>query len=434
MKLALLALVGCTEPLGEAEQATTVCAQHADGVHGMDVSSYETSIDWPTAKAAGIEFAFIRVSDGLQYHDPKFATYWAGAAAAGVYRGAYQFFRPDQDPIAQADYMLAQLGPHTKWDLPPAIDVEVTDGMAPADVAAAVRAWVAHVEAAIGRPPIIYAGYYSWQDYVGDANLTAYPLWHAQYTSAACPNIPTPWTRWTIWQYSSTGTVPAVLGEATDLDVFDGSLDDLAAFAAAAPPACGTISADGGLVDDADACFGAGGPAATLRHATDAGQGGSLTWTKTTTSDLAGNFGTWSLSLAEAGHYRVEVSTPAPYALSKDARYRVRAGGVEQDVAIDQSAGAWQALGDFAFAAGGDQFVQLDDNTGESGMQLVFDAVRLTRLDRDVPIPAPVPDPAPTPAMTPDGGGCSTSSSSSSSLVCALALLRLRRRRPSSAP
>jgi len=435
MKLVALLLVGCTistSEVGTSEQATTVCALHPTTVHGMDVSSYETSIDWPTAKASGIDFAFIRVSDGLHYHDPKFATYWQGAAAAGVYRGAYQFFRPDQDPVAQADYLLSQLGPHTPWDLPPAIDVEVTDGMAPEDVAAAVRIWIAHVEAAIGRPPIIYAGYYSWQDYVGNANLTAYPLWHAQYTTAPCPNIPTPWTRWTIWQYSSTGTVPKVVGEATDLDEFDGTLDDLAAFAAGPPPACGTIAADGGTVDDRDACFAAGGPATTLRHASDAGQGGSLTWTKTTASDLPGNFGTWSLSLAEAGHYRVEVSTPAAYAQSTDARYHLRAGGVEQDIAIDQSAvDGWQRLGDLAFDAGGDQFVQLDDNTGESGKQLVFDAVRLTRLDRVAPAPEPEPLPAPVPTDH-DSGGCATSSSSS--LLCALALLGLRRRRPSSAP
>ena len=108
----LLLLAGCApgpSPESTVAQATTVCSG-ADVVHGMDVSSYETSIDWPTAKAAGIEFAFIRASDGLQYRDPKFATYWAGARAAGVMRGAYQFFRPTQDPIAQADLLLAAIG------------------------------------------------------------------------------------------------------------------------------------------------------------------------------------------------------------------------------------------------------------------------------------------------------------------------------------
>src|SRR4051812_25122838 len=112
MKLAMaIALCGCaTDDLASTEQATTVCGGGAT-VQGMDVSAYETSIDWPTAKAAGIDFAFIRATDGTQYLDPQFATYWAGARDAGVIRGAYQFFRPAEDPIAQADLLLATIGP-----------------------------------------------------------------------------------------------------------------------------------------------------------------------------------------------------------------------------------------------------------------------------------------------------------------------------------
>jgi len=34
----------------------------------------------------------------------------AGARAAGVIRSAYQFFRPNQDPIAQADLLLDRIG------------------------------------------------------------------------------------------------------------------------------------------------------------------------------------------------------------------------------------------------------------------------------------------------------------------------------------
>ena len=429
MKLAAVVLIaGCVDgSLSTTEQATTVCAQSAASVHGIDVSSYETSIDWTQAKAAGIDFAFIRVSDGLQYHDPKFATFWTGAAAAGVMRGAYQFFRPEQDPIAQADYLLAQIGPRGPLDLPPAIDVEVTDGMAPEDVAAAVRVWVDHVTAAIGRPPIIYAGYYSWQDYTGNANLTSSPLWHAQYTSAACPNIPTPWTRWAFWQYSSTGQVPGVLGEASDLDVFDGSLSDLQAFAAGAPATCGVIGADGGTIDNTDACFAAGGPASTLRQVTDAGEGGSLVWTKSTAADLPGNFAQWTIAIADAGHYTLEAYTAAPYAQSTQATYRVRAAGSETEATIDQSASdGWQPIGQFAFAAGGDQFVELSDNTGEAGKQLVFDAIRLTRTDRAQPLP----DPTPTVTPDDDDGGCATTHGAG--WLLALLALTLRRGRSAS--
>lgn len=423
-----LLVAGCAAPAevietSVVEEGTTVC-NAGETVRGIDVSSYESSIDWRMARASGVEFAIIRVSDGLQYKDPKFATYWAGAREAGVMRGVYQFFRPTQDPIAQADLVLAAITDRAPSDLPPAIDVETTGGLPPADVEAKVRAWVAHVTKAIGRPPIIYAGYYSWQDYTGNANLTSSPLWHAQYTTAPCPNIPTPWTRWVFWQHSSTGTVPGVLGEPTDMNVFAGTRAELDAFAAAPPPACVLIPPGGAELDDTSPCFAAGGPASTLRIIEGAGIGDRLVWTKTTDGPRPGNFAQWTLAFAEAGTYRLEVSTPAAFAQSTRARYEVRAAGAMHPVVLDQSAAdGWQTLGDFAFAEGGDQHVELDDNTGEAdGAQLVFDAIRVTRLDG--------PPPPPELEDTDDDGGCSTSAGRGSSGMCvALALMLVRRRR-----
>src|SRR5690349_5648127 len=109
--LGIALLAGCAAPVvGSLNQADTVCAGGATTA-GMDVSSYDTSIDWAAAHAAGIQFAFIRASDGTQYPDPLFASHWTDARAAGVLRGAYQFFRPAEDPIAQADLLLSAEGP-----------------------------------------------------------------------------------------------------------------------------------------------------------------------------------------------------------------------------------------------------------------------------------------------------------------------------------
>ncbi|MDY0002298.1 MAG: MYXO-CTERM sorting domain-containing protein, partial [Polyangia bacterium] len=67
-------------------------------------------------------------------------------------------------------------------------------------------------------------------------------------------------------------------------------------------------------------------------------------------------------------------------------------------VEVDQSAqDGWALEGDFQFAAGPDQWVRLEDYTGEdlsTNTQIVFDAVKLTRLD-----PVVEPD-----AGAPDGG------------------------------
>jgi uncharacterized protein (TIGR03382 family) len=132
-------------------------------------------------------------------------------------------------------------------------------------------------------------------------------------------------------------------------------------------------------------CFVDGGPPTGLRRVTNVGEGGSLVWTHTTSSTSEQNYATWNLYLAEAGTYRVSVSTPAAYARSKQAKYVVHAATGDADVTIDQTAvDGWQSLGEFALAAGGHQFVHIGDNTGEpntSNVQLVFDGVKLERVD-----------------------------------------------------
>jgi lysozyme len=197
----------------------------------MDVSYYEGTIDWTAAHASGIAFAFIRVSDGTAFHDPKFASYWSAAKAAGVIRGPYQFFRPTQNVMAQADLLISAIGgTYTPGDLPPVIDVEDTGGLGPSVVASRVRQWVDRVHAALGVTPIIYTGKYFWRDQVGGpTSFASNPLWIAQYTTL-CPDLPAPWSTWTFWQHSETGSVAGISGH-VDLDKFNGTLADLTAFA-----------------------------------------------------------------------------------------------------------------------------------------------------------------------------------------------------------
>lgn len=434
-------LVACsgeqvTEDYSDLESATTVCGGGST-VKGIDVSYYQGTIDWMRVKNDGVRFAFLRVSDGTGFVDPKFPTYWAQSKAAGVVRGAYQYFRPNQDPIAQADLLLAKIGTLDPDDLPPVIDVEADGGLAPAQVAAKVKLWVDHVEAALGVTPIVYTGFYFWRDQVGSpAFAAASPLWHAQYTSAACPNIPAPWGDWAFWQYTDSGSVDGIPGN-VDMNRFNGTFADLMALTGGAAPEptapCGTIPATGGTIDDGDACFSGGGPEASMRRVTTAGEGRDLVWTHTTEDTTESNFGHWTLDLAAAGTYRVEVYTAATFAESKSARYEIRASGTDSEVALDQTAAdGWQSLGEFTFAAGGDQAVHLSDNTGEllaHKVQLVFDAVRLTpvqpgngngsgddRSNDDSPAPS--------------DGGCSTSGGSGWLFGLGLAVaLTLRRRR-----
>ena len=445
---ALIAAValGCTEPATETSSVAdnaTVCGAGAT-VKGIDVSTYQGTIDWARVKGDGVVYAMIRVSDGLNSPDSKFAANWSGSRAAGVIHGAYQFFEPAQDPIAQADMLLAKMGDFKADDLPPTLDVEATGGLAPAQVAANVKKWLAHVKAKVGRDPIVYTGLYFWRDSVGGANVLPSVLFHAQYTTATCPSIAAPWTDWAFWQYTSSGSVAGITGN-VDTDRWNGTKAQLLAFlgpagscgdgtcdasesAISCPEDCGpcaTIDASGGTLDESGACFTPGGDSIYMRQVATAGNNGDLIWTKATSDAAEANFGDWSLFLAAAGRYKVEVYTAAAFAQSKQAKYMIH-GSSDATATIDQSAvDGWQTLGEFDFAAGGHQTIHLGDNTGEpvaDSVQLVFDAVRLTPVTGGGS-GSDVPD------MDPQHAGCDASGGSGLGLfMIALAGLRRRKR------
>jgi lysozyme len=197
-------------------------------VRGIDVSHHQETISWRRVRQAGIQFAFIRVSDGLTASDPRFAENWTGARRVGVLRGAYQYFRPEESAIAQADLLIAAVR-RDPGELPPVIDVELHGGRTPVLLAAHVRAWVERVRTQLRVEPIVYTGPDFWRERVGGADLTRQPLWLAHYTTE-CPAVPWPWTRWTFWQHTDRGTVPGVAGP-VDLNLFAGdylALEELA--------------------------------------------------------------------------------------------------------------------------------------------------------------------------------------------------------------
>ncbi|HEX7603874.1 MAG TPA: GH25 family lysozyme [Polyangiaceae bacterium] len=215
--------------------ALSVCAK-GPTVPGLDVSYYQGTIDWNAVKKAGKVFAIARVSDGTGFTDPTFVKNWQGMKSAGIIRGVYQFFRPNQDPIAQADLMLAQLkaaGGLAADDLQPVMDMEVSGGLGPAAIQANMQKWLTYVEGKTGRKPIIYTAAFMSSN-VG-TGFTKYPLWVANY-GPVCPTMPSGWTQWVMWQSSSTGSVAGISGS-IDVDEFNGTLSDLKKFIDPTPPA-----------------------------------------------------------------------------------------------------------------------------------------------------------------------------------------------------
>ena len=249
---------GCAQ---SANEALSVCAT-GPLTKGVDVSTYQGTVAWASVKAAGKSFAIARVSDGLNYPDAQFATNWSHIKSAGLVRGVYQFFRPGQDPVQQADFLLSKLaaaGGLQPGDMAPVLDIEVTDSVANATIQARAKAWLDHIQAQTGRKPIVYTAAFM-SSAIGTA-LTAWPLWVANY-GPTCPTLPTGWSNWKMWQYSSTGAVGGISGN-VDVDEFQGTLADLLAFSDATPADAGAPSSDGGVArSDAGAGAGSGEPGA----------------------------------------------------------------------------------------------------------------------------------------------------------------------------
>jgi lysozyme len=192
---------------------------------GVDVSSYQGSIDWSSARADGITFGFAKATEGETIADSTFAGNWAGMKAAGVVRGAYHFFHPNESATAQADFVLSKVGTLEAGDLPIVLDFEVLDGVSEATAVADAVTFLQTVTSATGKTAILYmsaeflSGSYS--------SLAPYALWVANY-GVSCPGLPSEWSQWTFWQNSDSGSVSGISG-GTDVDEFNGPLSALTA-------------------------------------------------------------------------------------------------------------------------------------------------------------------------------------------------------------
>ena len=94
-------------------------------VDGIDISHFQRVVDWTAVAASGIQFCFIKATEGAGNIDPRFVQNWKSAGDAGLVRGAYHFFHPADAAIAQANSFLRMVGRLEPGDLPPALDLEV---------------------------------------------------------------------------------------------------------------------------------------------------------------------------------------------------------------------------------------------------------------------------------------------------------------------
>lgn len=188
------------------------------GVLGIDVSKYQTEIDWKAVKNSGISFVIIRCgyrgySTGVLVQDPMFKKHIEGAQAAGLKVGVYFFSQAinEKEAVEEASMAIA-LAKKYNITYPIFIDTEQVGGgradkIDNATRTAVCKAFCETVKGA-GYTPGVYACKSWYESKLSVSALGAYKIWLAQYATA-----PTYSGKYDMWQYTESGKVSGVSGK-----------------------------------------------------------------------------------------------------------------------------------------------------------------------------------------------------------------------------
>lgn len=207
----------------------------ATQLKGLDVSGYQTGINWSTVAANGAKFAYVKATENTNYQNPQFSNEYTGSYNAGLMHGAYHFAIPNgPSAVSQADYFVSHGGGWSKdgRTLPPMLDIEYNPygatcyGLSQSAMVSWITAFVNEVHAKTTRWATIYSNLDWWTQCTGNSGAfhDNDPLFVARYASSP-GTLPGGWPFYTFWQYADSGTFPG------DQDYFNGDASRLLALA-----------------------------------------------------------------------------------------------------------------------------------------------------------------------------------------------------------
>lgn len=191
-------------------------------VHGIDLSHYQSTVQWDTVAKQGISFAFVKATEGKQHTDALFRQNWLQMQQHGIKRGAYHFFRPSVNGEVQARNFMESVE-MTYGDLPPVLDVETDEDLPREVVVREMKEWLYWVELKYSIKPIIYTHYKFYNKFIA-GEFDKYPIWIAKYGGEP-PRLGAG-VRWWFWQYGNRGKLEGIDGY-VDFNVFYSTKEEL---------------------------------------------------------------------------------------------------------------------------------------------------------------------------------------------------------------
>lgn len=201
-----------------------ILSNNLDKTYGFDISHYQNKEDikWDSLtignKTIPLEFVFMRATMGNRNADKHFSDFWEQAKNQNLIRGAYHFYRADEDPVIQAKNFLENVKLES-GDLPPILDIEkIPKRKTNKKLIEDLKVWCKIVEETYGEKPIIYTYYHYYKDFL-KGEFDDYPLWLANYNDVPTPS---PDSDWDFWQFTENGIVHGI-NTKVDLDIYNGS-------------------------------------------------------------------------------------------------------------------------------------------------------------------------------------------------------------------
>lgn len=191
---------------------------------GVDVSSYQEDVDFKKLKEQGVQFAYIKATEGDTHVDKSFKQKWADTAEAEVIAGAYHFFSYNVSGAEQAKKFIDVVG-ELDGRLIPAVDMELSTEEVenPPEISTVVKglkAFLAVVEEKYGVKPLIYAQKDYYDKYLA-ADFGDYPRW---IRNVFYPIYVDAGDNWAVWQYNDRGELEGYSGEKyIDMNVLNGN-------------------------------------------------------------------------------------------------------------------------------------------------------------------------------------------------------------------
>lgn len=202
-----------------------VLEKHEGKSIGLDVSEYQEKISWSYVDTLEqkyrLDFVFIRATAGKDRVDRQFKRNWLGAKENKMIRGAYHYYRPNENSIEQAELFIKTVTLR-KGDLPPVLDIEKLPKNQSIDsLKVGLKRWLHKVESHYKVKPIIYTGEKYYDDFLKE-EFSSYLFWIANYNFYR-ESIEEDWL---FWQFTEKATVPGIK-TSVDINIYNGDLEQL---------------------------------------------------------------------------------------------------------------------------------------------------------------------------------------------------------------